>query len=68
MPEMNGGELAEALSVRRPDLKVLFTSGFPADAVIRQAIADRTAAFIEKPYLPIELARKLREILEPTSS
>jgi PAS domain S-box-containing protein len=63
MRGMNGRELAERLVAARPDLKVLFTSGYPADTVIRHGIADARTAFIEKPYLPDELARKVREIL-----
>jgi two-component system cell cycle sensor histidine kinase/response regulator CckA len=64
MPGMNGRQLAEALLAERPTLKVLFTSGYPADTMIRHGIADGSAAYIGKPYLPIELARKVREVLD----
>jgi two-component system cell cycle sensor histidine kinase/response regulator CckA len=64
MPGMNGRQLAEALLVERPALKVLFTSGYPADTMIRHGIADGSAAYIGKPYLPVELARKVREVLD----
>jgi two-component system, cell cycle sensor histidine kinase and response regulator CckA len=64
MPEMNGRELAQRMVERRPGLKVVFTSGYPADATVRVGIAADTAAYIEKPFLPDELARKLRERLD----
>jgi PAS domain S-box-containing protein len=64
MPGMNGRELAETLLETRPQLGVLFTSGYPSDTVVRRGIADASAAFIEKPYLPDELAAKVREVLD----
>src|SRR5205814_7590604 len=64
MPGMNGRELFEHMSERRPDLTVLFTSGYPADTVLRHGIAQGRVAYIEKPYLPSELARTLREVLD----
>jgi len=67
MPGMNGRELAEALLADRPSLKVLFTSGYPADTIIRHGIADASAVYLEKPYLPIDLARKLRQVLDTAS-
>ena len=63
MPEMNGRELAERLVADYPGLKVLFTSGYPADAVLRRGIATHEAAFIGKPYPMETLALKLREVL-----
>jgi two-component system cell cycle sensor histidine kinase/response regulator CckA len=64
MPGMNGRELSERLVAERPALKVLFTSGYPADTIIRHGIARATTAYLEKPYLPDELARKVREVLD----
>ena len=63
MPGMTGRELVERLVVERPTLKALFTSGYPADAVLRRGIEQAEVAFIEKPYLPGELALKVREVL-----
>ncbi len=66
MPGMNGRELADRLLARRPGLKVLFTSGYPADR-LRPGIADSPATFIEKPFLPDELARTIRGVLDQPS-
>ena len=63
MPEMSGPELAHQLTLHRPRIKVIFTSGYTDDAIARQGILDSTVAFIQKPYRPKELARKIREVL-----
>ena len=58
---MNGDELAEAALAARPDLNVLFTSGYAEPAVARQGL--RVGAWLKKPYTAAELAEKIREIL-----
>lgn len=58
---MNGDELAEAALAARPDLKVLFTSGYAEPAVARQGLG--AGAWLKKPYTAAELAEKIREIL-----
>jgi two-component system cell cycle sensor histidine kinase/response regulator CckA len=63
MPRMNGRELADRLTRDSPTLKVLFTSGYPEDRVVERAIAQGAIAFIEKPFLPDDVARKIRELL-----
>jgi CheY-like chemotaxis protein len=63
MPRMNGREVAERLVAAQPDLRVLFTSGYPSDTVVRHGIAEARTAFIQKPYLAADLARKIREVL-----
>ena len=63
MPGMNGRELAEKLVAKSPDVKVLFTSGYSADTIIRPGISESRTAFLEKPFLPDDLARKIREVL-----
>jgi PAS domain S-box-containing protein len=64
MPSMNGRELAERLLADNPPLKVLFTSGYPEDTIVRHAIAEARVAFIEKPYLPDDLGRAVRSIFD----
>jgi PAS domain S-box-containing protein len=58
---MNGDELAEAALTAKPDLKVLFTSGYAEPEVARQGL--RVGAWLKKPYTAAELAEKVREIL-----
>jgi len=63
MPEMSGPELAHQLTLHRPGIKVIFASGYTDDAIARQGILDSTVAFLQKPYRPKALARKIREVL-----
>ncbi len=63
MPEMSGPELAHQLTLHRPGIKVIFASGYIDDAIARQGILDSTVAFLQKPYRPKALARKIREVL-----
>jgi PAS domain S-box-containing protein len=64
MPEMNGRELAETLQDRRPDLKVLFMSGYTDDEVLRRGVSGRDAPFVRKPFSPEELVRRVRSLLD----
>ncbi|MBI4751424.1 MAG: PAS domain S-box protein [Acidobacteria bacterium] len=64
MPQMNGRQLAEQLRLQFPDLKVLFISGYTDDAIVRHGIIDANVAFLQKPFTPTALAKKVREVLE----
>ncbi|MDX6515687.1 MAG: hypothetical protein QOH73_1353 [Gaiellaceae bacterium] len=65
MPRMTGRELAEKIQALDPRVRVLFTSGFPMETALSGASVElERYGFIEKPYLPMELARKLRELLD----
>jgi len=63
MPEMSGPELANQMASLRPGVKIIFTSGYTVDAVARQGILDPNVAFIQKPYRPKALAKKIRQVL-----
>ena len=64
MPEMSGRELAEALRDRRPDLKVLYISGYTDDEVLQRGIRGREVAFVRKPFASDELMRRVRAVLD----
>ena len=67
MPGMGGSELARRIRERQPDARILFTSGYTEDAVVRQSFLQQGEAFIEKPFTPALLTRKAREVLESQS-
>jgi len=64
MPNMDGKMLYEEVRKIRPDMKVLFMSGHTADVVDSRGIANDSVNFMEKPVMPSEFLRKLREILD----
>jgi CheY-like chemotaxis protein len=64
MPEMSGRQLADRLRDERPELQVLFVSGYTDDAIIRHGILEPGIAFLQKPFTPEALARKVRAVLD----
>ncbi len=64
MPEMSGRELAKEALSRRPDLKVVYTTGFSRNAVIHNGILDPDVNFLPKPFTVENLARKVRSVLD----
>ena len=63
MPNLSGRELADRLRKRWPKLKILFMSGYTADATLREGLVEGKADFIQKPFNPEQLALKIREIV-----
>jgi CheY-like chemotaxis protein len=64
MPEMNGYELATRITKLRPELKLLYMSGYTDDSIARQRILDPDVFFLQKPFTPRTLVRKVREALD----
>jgi two-component system, cell cycle sensor histidine kinase and response regulator CckA len=64
MPKMNGRPLVEKLLESRAAMRVLFMSGYTDDEVMRRGVIDGRTAFLQKPFTPSELARKVREVLD----
>ncbi len=66
LPRMSGSRLAESLSATRPDIRVLYMSGFAENAIIHHGVLQPGTDFIQKPFTPHALAVKLREIFAGT--
>ena len=64
MPLMGGKELAKRLADTRPQMKVLYISGYSTDDAIRDAAQQTDAQFLEKPFTTASLALKVREALD----
>jgi len=64
LPGKTGVALSEELVGERPGLRVLFMSGYTDQAVMQQGIIGKGAAFIQKPFTPVSLSRKVREVLD----
>jgi signal transduction histidine kinase len=64
MPDVNGKKLADAALSRRPTLKVIFTTGYTANAVVHGGVLDHGVHFITKPFTLDQLAAKVRSVLD----
>ena len=64
MPGMSGKELAVRFAPIRPDMRVLYISGYPEEAGIRPAALDNATAYLQKPFTPDVLTRKVRDVLD----
>ncbi len=64
MPEISGPELAKRLRAKNPNLKVLLMSGYLGDSITRKGIEEQEFGFLQKPFAPFLLAKKVREILD----
>ena len=64
MPEMSGRELADSLRRDYPAIKVMFMSGYTDDAVLRHGVTDAVDAFLQKPFRPLDLVRKVRDVFD----
>ena len=64
MPGASGRELARQLESHRPDVKVLYVSGYTDDAIVHHGMLEPGLNFLQKPFTPAALARKVREVLD----
>jgi len=64
MPNMNGRELARRALRSRPQMKVIFMSGYAEDAIVHQGVLDADMHFLQKPFRPSELSKRIREVLD----
>ncbi len=64
MPEMSGRALADRLERARPEMKVLLMSGYTDDAVVHRGVLNPGTAFVQKPFAPETLLRRVREALD----
>jgi CheY-like chemotaxis protein len=67
LENMSGQDVAERLLRFRPDMKVLYVSGYADDAIVKHGVLTAGAAFLQKPFTTEALARKIRHVLEARS-
>jgi CheY-like chemotaxis protein len=69
MPGLSGRGVADVLHAERPNLRVIYTSGYTDEAIVHHGILDSGLAFIQKPFTADAFLRKIRQVLdagEPT--
>lgn len=64
LPEMSGSSVAQHIAVSRPAMLVLYMSGYTDDAIVHHGVLDPDTPFLQKPFTPQALARKVRSVLD----
>ena len=64
MPQMSGRQLADSLTTQRPDIKVLYFSGYTDDTLLHHGVRNTCMTFFQKPFSHATLTRKVREVLD----
>jgi CheY-like chemotaxis protein len=68
MPGLSGRQLAEQLAQLRPDMKVLYASGYADRAIVHHGILESGIAYLSKPFTPETLGRRVRQVLDSPST
>jgi CheY-like chemotaxis protein len=63
LPKISGRQIAERLVALRPEMKVLFMSGYTDEAILQQGVLESDVAYLQKPLTPEKLTRAVREVL-----
>jgi two-component system cell cycle sensor histidine kinase/response regulator CckA len=64
MPGMSGREVGRRLAAGRPEMRVLYLSGYADDSIVQHGVLEPGLAFLQKPFTPETLARRVREVLD----
>ncbi|HUK99286.1 MAG TPA: response regulator, partial [Nitrospirota bacterium] len=64
MPKKNGREVFEEAKQSNPNIKVIFTSGYPADLILKEGVIEQGLEFLPKPASPQEILKKVRYVLD----
>ena len=64
MPQMSGQQLADRLASLRPEMRVLYVSGYPGEAILQQGRLEAGTQYLPKPIMPAAWATKVREVLD----
>ena len=64
LPDSGGKELARWMAARSRETRILFTSGYVDEGILKRHGLDATSEFLQKPFTPSELAKKVRELLD----
>jgi CheY-like chemotaxis protein len=64
MPRMSGRELVDRVQLTRPTMRVLYMSGYTEDAIVRHGVLESSMRLLSKPFRPIDLIQKVREVLD----
>jgi CheY-like chemotaxis protein len=63
MPQMNGRQLADAVTEKWPDIRILYTTGYARNAIVHNGVLDHGVSLLAKPFSLEQLAHKVREVL-----